>query len=109
MPRNTRFHDRGTHALPFIVDDQAKAAGGIMNVDANDAIRMLQCIAQGFSSNLNDLFATAGSHWQFRSMDVVLNSPPPLFRKWRRRKGKRLMYVLPRKRSRTQRGKRAPA
>jgi hypothetical protein len=101
MPRNTRFHDGGTHALPFIIDDQAKAAGGIMNVDANGAVTMLQCIAQGFSSDLNDLFADTSSHWEFRSMDVVLNSSPPLFRKWRHRKGERLVYVLPRKCRRT--------
>jgi hypothetical protein len=98
MPRNTRFHDRGTHALPFIINDQAKATGSIMNVNMNDAFRMLQCITQGFSSNLHDLFANASSHWKFRSINVVSNSSPPLFRKWRRCHGKRLVDVLPRKR-----------
>ncbi len=101
VPRNTRFHDGGTHTLPFIINDQAKAAWSIMNVDVNGAISMLQRITLGFASNLNDLFADASSHWEFRSMDVVLNSSPPRFRKWRRRHGKRLVYVLPRKRRST--------
>jgi hypothetical protein len=91
MPRNTRFHNRGTHTLAFIIDDQSKAADGIMNIDVNGAISVLQRIAQGFSSNLNDLFANTSSYWNFRSMDIVLNSPPPLFGKWRCRKGKRLV------------------
>jgi hypothetical protein len=80
-----------------------------MNVDVNGAMSMLQCIAQGFSSDLNNLFANASSHRAFRSMNVVLNSSPPLFGKWRRRKGKPLVYILPRKRRRTQSGERAPA
>ena len=95
--------------MPFIIDDQAKAARCIMNVDVNDAISMLQCITQRFSSNLNDLLANASSHWEFRSTDVVENSSPPLFRKWRRRKSKRLVYVLPRQRRRPQSGERSPA
>jgi hypothetical protein len=77
--------------LPFIVNDQAKAAGSIMNLDVNGAMSMSQCIAQGFSPNLHDLLANAGSHRQFCSMDAVLDGSPPLFRKWRRRKGKRLV------------------
>jgi hypothetical protein len=52
--------------------------GGLMNIDVNDALSMLQRITQGFASNLHDLFANASSHWEFRSMNVVLNSSPPL-------------------------------
>jgi hypothetical protein len=62
MPWNSRFHDGGTYALPFIIDDQAKAAGGIIDADTNVAMGMLQCVSQGLSSNLNDLFADAGAH-----------------------------------------------
>jgi hypothetical protein len=109
MPRNTGFHDGGGHALPFVINGQAKAAGGIMDVDVNDAISMLQRIAQGFASNLNDLFGNTRSHWEFRSLDVVLNSSPPLFRKWSHRHRKRLVYVLLRKRCGTQSSERSPA
>jgi hypothetical protein len=91
MPGNTGFHDGGGHALPFVLNGHAKDAGGIMNVDVNDAISMLQRIAQGFSSNLNDLFGNTRSHWELRSMDVVLNSSQPLFGKWRCRHSKRLV------------------
>jgi hypothetical protein len=101
VPRNTRFHDGGSHALSVIINDQAKTAGSIMNVDVNDSISMLECITQGFSSNLNDLFANASPHWEFRSMSVVVNSLPPLFRKRSRRHGKRLAYILRRKRRST--------
>src|ERR1700730_9864349 len=101
MPRNARFYDGGTYALPFIIDSQAKTAGDIMNADVNGAMSMLQCISQCFSSNRNDLFPNTSSHWEFRSMGAVLDSSPPVFRKWRRRKGKRLIYFLPRKCRRT--------
>jgi hypothetical protein len=59
---------------------------------------MLQCISQRFSRNLNDLFANASSQRELRSIGAVLDSSLPFFRKRRRRKSKRLEYVLPRKR-----------
>src|SRR5580765_6806871 len=108
MPRDTRFHDCGTHALSFIIDDETKATGRIMNAYANGTMSMLQCISQGFSPNLNDLFANASSQRVLRSIGAVLDSSPPLFRKRLRRKSQRLEYVLPRKCRCTQSGERAP-
>src|SRR5216684_3320929 len=102
MTRNTRFNNSGTNAPPFIIDYQAKVAGGIMNSDANGALSMLQCISQGFSSNLNDLFPNTSSHRQFLTMGAVLDSYLSPFRKRRCRKSKRLKYVLLRKHRRTE-------
>jgi hypothetical protein len=91
MTSDTHFHYCVTNALPFVIDGKAEAARGIMNIDVNAAIGMLQCISQGFSSNLDDLFANTGAHWELSSMSVSLDGSLPLFRKWRCGNDKRLV------------------
>src|SRR6266702_3823816 len=73
MPGNTRFHYGRIDTLAFIIDDQAKAVGGVMNSNANSALSMLQCISQGLSSDLDDLFTNSSPHRNFLTMGAVFD------------------------------------